>query len=719
MIGIGNKKLSKQEIVSRNSERDKASISRRDFLKLSATFGTVAAVTDFALNEPLKVLVAGATPTAAQQDQWIKSMCRVCSTLDCIQVHVVNGIIDKIDGDPSMSTGSPSATNGKLCARGSAGHFYVYDPYRVKTPVKRTNPQKGIGVDPKWVEISWDEAYNTIAEQAKKVMAKGKDGTVWFNTAGRMNYSQSSLRSAFNTAMTGNCYSVDMGMNWCGHILHYIHRVAHGGFVGNTDYLHNKYQIIFGRENGFVYDSIAFGELLANAHDKGARNVVLTPNRSYGGNIVDEWVPIHPATDGAFASGMLNVLIHELGIYDVDFIKKWTDGPYLVRADNGYYARDTVTNKPLVWDPVDNKAKTFDDKTIKDYAIEGSFTVGGVNTSPSWQLLKDSVKPMTPEWAAPITTVPAATIRRIANEWAQAAQIGSTIIVNGVERAYRPVAASFGSNPSNHVHGFANSWSIMMLLTIVGAWDTPGSSCMMPNSYLPTYATNPQADVQWKTTQDGLIPHPAAAYSVTREKTWNNVFPPKTVELDELFPFGDHKGALSLLTMANPNDYWNVGKAHRIEFGFGHAYGMLSMYAVSTMAEVLSTVPFLALSCIWLEEPTDLADIVLPDRCYLEEYQLNNWLEQPVVEPLNPIPHIYDVFVEICDRTGVLYGKGGFNDLANGSLKDPYKLDLNTKYTTEQIFEHDLQEHQRQRSRLVEAERRRECSRQDKLRCCV
>ncbi len=57
------------------------------------------------------------------------------------------------------------------------------------------------------------------------------------------------------------------------------------------------------------------------------------------------------------------------------------------------------------------------------------------------------------------------------------------------------------------------------------------------------------------------------------------------------------------------------------------------------------------------------------------------------MEPLNPIPHIYDVFVELCDRTGALYGPGGFNDLVNAGLGAQYKLDLNKKYTTEQMFD--------------------------------
>ena len=47
----------------------------------------------------------------------------------------------------------------------------LYDPSRVNTPLKRTNPEKGIGVDPKWMEISWDEALDTITEKLRKIKA--------------------------------------------------------------------------------------------------------------------------------------------------------------------------------------------------------------------------------------------------------------------------------------------------------------------------------------------------------------------------------------------------------------------------------------------------------------------------------------------------------------------------------------------------------------------
>lgn len=373
-------------------------------------------------------------------------------------------------------------------------------------------------------------------------------------------------------------------MNWCGHVMHYSHRLAHGAFADNPDMQYCNYLIMFGSEPAFVYDSTQLAEYVTNAHDRGMKIVYINPMMSSGVNTVDEWISILPSTDGAFSSAMLNVLIHELGIYDVDFIKKWTSGPYLVRSDNGYFARDKATNKPLIWDPVDNKAKTFDDPTVKDYAIEGTFTVDGVDTNPGWQLLKNTVKPMTPEWAAPITTVQAGTIRRIANEFGQAAQVGSKIVVSGKEYPLRPVATTYFSSPPNHVHGSANGWSMHLLLMILGAFDVPGSKYTRDQN--AGVWTTPAADITWKASKDGLIPHPDSSYTLIRTTPYQFVFPPQTPELKELLPFADHRGVVSVLTMGHPNDYWGVGNAHRIEFGFGHAYGLMSMYAIDDLGRL-------------------------------------------------------------------------------------------------------------------------------------
>jgi len=70
---------------------------------------------------------------------------------------------------------------------------------------------------------------------------------------------------------------------------------------------------------------------------------------------------------------------------------------------------------------------------VKDYALEGSYSVHGVECCPAFQLLKEQVKGYTPEQASAITSVPAATIRWIAQEFGEAAKVGSQIVIEGKE----------------------------------------------------------------------------------------------------------------------------------------------------------------------------------------------------------------------------------------------------------------------------------------------
>ena len=81
-----------------------------------------------------------------------------------IKAHVVNGVVVKLEGDPESPLG-----RGKLCTLWNAGMLALYNPHRVTSPLKRTNPDKGIGVDPEWVEISWEEALDTITQKLKKI----------------------------------------------------------------------------------------------------------------------------------------------------------------------------------------------------------------------------------------------------------------------------------------------------------------------------------------------------------------------------------------------------------------------------------------------------------------------------------------------------------------------------------------------------------------------
>ena len=108
-----------------------------------------------------------------QEDVWIPAVCHVqCVDQGCLmKVHRVNGVAVGIEPNTRHRRlrKANQKVEGRLCPKPYMLLQKVYNPHRIKTPLKRTNPEKGVGVDPKWVEISWDEALDTIAEKLKKI----------------------------------------------------------------------------------------------------------------------------------------------------------------------------------------------------------------------------------------------------------------------------------------------------------------------------------------------------------------------------------------------------------------------------------------------------------------------------------------------------------------------------------------------------------------------
>ena len=85
------------------------------------------------------------------EDQWIPSFCMMCMQADDgTLVHIEDGVVTHIVGNPDSPTNL-----GKICIRSVSSIRGLYNPYRVKGPLKRTNLEKGPDVDPGWVEITW------------------------------------------------------------------------------------------------------------------------------------------------------------------------------------------------------------------------------------------------------------------------------------------------------------------------------------------------------------------------------------------------------------------------------------------------------------------------------------------------------------------------------------------------------------------------------------
>src|SRR5512136_1562408 len=104
--------------------------------------------------------MAATKTSKVQEDVWIPTCCGQCYCMCGIKVRRQNGVVTEIEGNPDAPTG-----RGKVCVKSLAAPHLLYDPYRVNYPLKRTNPKKGLGVDPKFVRISWEEALDIVTKK--------------------------------------------------------------------------------------------------------------------------------------------------------------------------------------------------------------------------------------------------------------------------------------------------------------------------------------------------------------------------------------------------------------------------------------------------------------------------------------------------------------------------------------------------------------------------
>lgn len=605
--------------------------------------------------------------------RWVQSVCKMCLAGCGIRVKVEDGVVTKIEGDPT----NPDNYE-KLCAKGVSGLMRMYDPKRVKSPMIRTNPNKGPGVDPKWKEVSWDEAMDLVGKKLKEIREDDPRKLV-----GAMSDFQRGHLWSFQGAF-GSPHTFTTVGQYCGAAYHPINGILDGSFACINDYEHCNYWIQIGSGDGFSSHLRLSGSVtrMADARIKrGMKVVVIEPRLSTGAAKADEWIPIIPGTDRAFVMGMMHVMLYEMkNGYDAVFLKQRTNAPYLVGPD-GDFVRDS-SQKVLVWDESVNKARPFDDEGAGwvNFALEGTYKVNGVQCRPGFQILKDNLKDINPEKASKISTVPSETIRRIAHEYVEAAKIGSTIMLDGKEYPYRPAGINFYRGGVAHVDGALDNLSYKLANLLIGNIDVPGGHIGVAFDFRGLFV---------EPGPDGMIkPQPHILHPAYEIK-----YPPDSFQLMEWFPLGVDPAHLGLETMLHPEKF---GHNYEPEALFMyHCNPMWNMPATAKAEEVFRKMKFIVALDVIVNESTEWADVVLPDHSYLESSLMvslepvemtGHAYRQAVIEPMYNTRDAGDILIEIAERVGCL---DKYNEILSyiwGLTSNPkYMLKPNKRYTHKEI----------------------------------
>lgn len=389
-------------------------LTRRGFLGWS---GAVAAAAAGCQGARVLGDLNAATYEAAFPPQgiegWVATVCQQCPGGCGIRVRTITGVEDgvkravKIEGNPYHPI-----SRGSLCPKGEAGLQALYDPDRLRGPLKRVGP-RGQG---QWQPIEWDEAIATTAERLRDLRARGAAHTL-VTIAGNVRGLMPELIRRFLTAYgSPNYVSTAHGCETSRLLM----RLTQGMDEPIAyDFERSAYILAFGvslLEAGWspVRQGRAFAHLRQGTPGRRARIVQVDPRLSVSAAKADEWIPIRPGTDGALALGIAHVIVSE-GLYDKEFVAERTFG-FEDWKDAGGRVR-----------------QGFKSLVLAEYR---------------------------PEAVSAIAGVPIATIARVAREFAAA----------------RPALALGGSGASLHTNGLYNRLAIQALNALVGSVEAPGGT---------------------------------------------------------------------------------------------------------------------------------------------------------------------------------------------------------------------------------------------------
>lgn len=394
-------------------------------MKASAVTGA-----SFALSDPFGIcLRAFAQPKGkyvAVQGEWKPATCQGCTSWCAQQVYVADGRAVKVRGNPhSKVNGSAS------CPRAHMALQQVYDPDRVKVPLKRTNPKKGRNEDPGFVPISWDEAIEAIADKIME-LRRNKETHKYMLMRGRYSY----MRDIIYDRMTKIIGSV----NNISHSAICAEAEKFGpyfteGYWGYRQYdvKNARYVLLWGADPLAANRQVSYYSSVWGDAIDSARIAVVDPRLSATAAKADEWVPVKPGHDGALAVAIMHQILVD-GLWYKAFVGDFKDGV--------------------------NRFKLG--QVVNEADFEEKYTHGVVKL---WNL---ELKDKTPEWAASKAGIPAEQIKRIAIGFGKAA----------------PHAISWvGGGPVMQVRGGYTSMACHALNGLVGSADNVGGELVSNKEY--------------------------------------------------------------------------------------------------------------------------------------------------------------------------------------------------------------------------------------------
>ena len=349
--------------------------------------------------------------------EMVRSGCNICFNSCSTRVYRREGRVATITGNPD-----DPVTGGHLCPKSQFLMQQYYSEHRLLYPQRRAG-RRGEG---KFERVSWEAALDGVAEGLLRAREKHGSESLAVFTGSRSGLLGLDGTAALFCQLWGTANH--SGTNpFCGTAPDLAFEMTQGVEAGGSGNIFAEDDVWSADLYIFVGDNMAetrpvnFGQLNERRLRRGARIVVLDPRRTATAQKADEWLAIRPGTDLAFALACLHH-VWTAGLVDRGFVDEWVEGHEAVR--------EFVTSRGY-----------------------------------------------TPEWAEPITDVPAATIRRLAEEYART-----------------PRAFIIGNRGlCQHVNATQTFRALLMLAAVTGHYARKGAGVLAITSAVPIQARAPQA----------------------------------------------------------------------------------------------------------------------------------------------------------------------------------------------------------------------------------
>jgi anaerobic selenocysteine-containing dehydrogenase/ferredoxin-NADP reductase len=344
------------------------------------------------------------------------TLCRSrCGTLNTVQ----NDQLLEVRPNPAHPTGN------SMCLKGKAAPELLHSADRQLYPMRRTNPKNH--PDPGWEVISWDQALSEVAQRLETARRESGAESVAFavTTPSGTPLSDSidwierfiRLYGSPNT-----CYATEI-CNW--HKDH-AHAFTFGCGMPTADYRHADLILLWGHNPSNSW--LAQAEAIGAGVKAGAKMIVVDPRETALASEADCWLRVRPGSDLALAMGLANLLIQNK-TFDESFVRTWSNGPLLVRGDNGDLLRGADIGLAdgddfVVWDLLLGKPRSSGDLSKSELdaaALEGSFEVvlgkgsGVIACSPAFKLYAEECAAYSLDRVAALTWIPVEHLEKAAS----------------------------------------------------------------------------------------------------------------------------------------------------------------------------------------------------------------------------------------------------------------------------------------------------------------